>query len=272
MKTGAFVVLVFLSIAGCTGESTANEHSISSLSVESKEHIFSNQYHVFVKLKSGMYDAQNRLVLYENAIKLDSRPLNLTASEEKNDFSFLWKPHSTGEYELRAVIETANGTEVSNSKTLQILVEPFGKYDLKNFESSRPVETEVWCAEQFVLKQNVSISSLELNLRSMVPTRAEKIVVAGIYPDEAGVPGTVPLVSSFLFSSEVPSNAKWIDFPVEYSDVPAGKYWLLLKRNDTVGNLAWTYEPNAKGSAVCRDTSVSEQWVPIGGSFAFKIK
>ena len=116
------------------------------------------------------------------------------------------------------------------------------------------------------------ISEVGLHLRSLVPTQQGKTVSLEIINQMNGIPGNETLASASMLSTEIPSKADWHSFSFE-KEIPAGNYWLLLKRDSSVGNIAWTYANggNANG-AYCRDLTASEEWFPIEGSFAFKIQ
>ena len=267
----AFFIL-FLFVAGCPQEDLSQQHSIDSLAIESKDHIFSNEYTIFVKIDEDAYGTPNNMVLYKNANKLIEYPLEDAEVPQGGQLVFLWPATATGEYTIRAAIEDANGTQLSNSKALEVAVNPLGFYNLESRDSSRPVETGVWCAQQFKLEHEVPISIVELHLRSMVPTRAGKTVTAEIVNDEGHLPGETVLASASIASTSVPSAAEWITFTFGGTKIPAGTYWLLLKRDDTVGNIAWTYEQTGSGSAFCRDLAETGNWEFLEGDLAFKIK
>ena|GEM_PF-2442139 len=271
MKQIAAFFMIFLLLAGCSQNEPAEQYSIDSLAIESQNHIFSNEYKIFVKVDEGAFGTPNNIVLYKNANKLIEHPLEGAEVPQGGQLVFLWPATATGEYTIRVLIEDANGTQISNAKALEVAVEPLGFYHLESTESSRPVETGVWCAEQFRLEHEVPISIVELHLRSMVPTRAGKTVTAEIVSDEGNAPGETVLASASIDSTSVPSAAEWMTFTFEGEQLPAGTYWLLLKRDDTVGNIAWTYEKTGSGNAFCKDMAESGDWEFLEGNFAFKI-
>ncbi len=272
MKRAIAFFLAFILIAGCLGQEQKEQYSIDSLAIESQAHVFSKQYKIFVKLGDGAFNSSNALSLYQNELKIAEYPLNSTEVPAGNQALFTWPATSVGNYEIKAVIEDANGTEVSNSKTLQVLVLPLGFYELGNWEANRPVETEVWCAQQFAFGHEVPVAEIGLHLRSMVSTREGKTVSVEIVNDTGGLPGGSEIASASIASTSVPSAAEWILFDFGGAEIPAGTYWLVLKRDDTVGNIAWTYSEGETGNAFCRDMADSGEWEQIDGSFAFQIK
>jgi len=272
MKQAIAVLLLFICFAGCTQEATPQEqYSVDSLAIQSKDHVFSNSYKIFVKLSPDAFGTSNKLVLYKDQNKLIEQPLKSVEPTENNQIVFLWPANKVGNYAIEAVIEDANGTTISNSKTLDVTVDPLGHYELENIEASKPVETEVWCAQKITLGGDAAISQGELHLRSLVPTREGKTVLLRILDDGAGLPGNTTLASSSIASTSVPSAASWHSFNFEGAEIPEGTYWLVLSRDDTVGNIGWTYG-GEEGTAFCKDASINGTWEQIPGTFAYKIQ
>jgi len=272
MKQALAVLLLAILFAGCTQEAAPQEqYSVDSLAIQSKDHVFSNSYKIFVKLGPEAFGTSNKLVLYKDQNKLIEQPLDSVEPTENNQIVFLWPANKVGSYALQAVIEDANGTKISNSKTLDVTVSPLGYYDLENIEASKPVETEVWCAQKIELGGDAAISQGEVHLRSLVPTREGKTVLLRIIDDAAGLPGNTTFASASIASTSVPSAAAWHSFNFEGAEIPEGTYWLVLSRDDTVGNIGWTYA-GSEGTAFCKDASINGTWEQVPGTFAYKIQ
>lgn len=276
MKPAAIVALVLaLSfLCGCTREADM-AYSVDSLAVESRVHVLSKEYGVFADISANSFNATNILVLYEDGVAVGRLQLNGSGTQGKNKNAiFVWGAHETGTHELRVVQESPSGEEVSNSKAVEVVVEPFGFYELGDLEHSYQVEEGIWCAQRIKIESNASISSIELNLRSPVPARQGRNVTlevrsSGEVPPEGN--GGI-LFSGSLPSTMVKSSPQWHSLWSGSRELPAGEYWLLLKRDDTVGSLSWTYsEEGGSGGALCRDLAVSPSWANVSGSFAFRI-
>jgi hypothetical protein len=268
MRLLVALLLIFILVAGCPQEEERYEYSVDSLSIEGREHIFSGEYDVFVKVSENSFNPENTLVLYQGGTRFAEQSLETPQDE----IVFSWPADTVGDHELRAAIVGINGTEVSDSKALTVSVKPLGFYDLESDGLNHPVETGVWCAQEFTLENSATISEVGLHLRSLVPTPQEKLVSLEILGKTNGVPGNETLASSSILSTKVPSKADWNSFSFE-KEIPAGTYWLVLKRDSSSGNIAWTYAngENANG-AYCRDSAVSDEWFPIEGRFAFKVQ
>ena len=123
MKQALAVLLLAILFAGCTQEAAPQEqYSVDSLAIQSKDHVFSNSYKIFVKLGPEAFGTSNKLVLYKDQNKLIEQPLDSVEPTENNQIVFLWPANKVGSYALQAVIEDANGTKISNSKTLDVTV------------------------------------------------------------------------------------------------------------------------------------------------------
>ncbi len=268
MRQLAALLIIFILVAGCPQEEQRYEYSVDSLSIEGREHVFSHEYNIFVKVSENSFGQGNLLAIYQDGTKIGEQFLE----EPLEEFIFPWSAVSIGEYQLKAVIESSNGTAVSDSKILGFTVHPLGFYEFENDEASHPVETGVWCAQEFTLDHSVTISEVDLHLRSPVPTAEGKTVSLELVRPDNGTPGNASLGSVSIPSTGMPSNSEWHLF-VFNKELSAGNYWLVLKRDDTAGIIAWTYaNGNEANGAYCRDLTVSEEWFPIEGSFAFRIQ
>ncbi len=268
MRRLAALLFILILIAGCPQEEERYEYVIDSLSIEGREHVFSHEYIIFVKVSENSFGQGNLLALYQNGSKIGEHSL----TEPLEEFIFPWSVVSVGEYQLKAVIESTNGTAVSDSKAFTVSVKPLGFYEFENDDASHPVETGVWCAQEFTLEQSVTISEVELHLRSPVPTAEGKTVSLELVRPDNGTPGNASIGIVSMPSTGLPSNAEWHSFVFD-KELSAGNYWLILKRDGTAGIIAWTYAngENTNG-AYCKDLTVSEDWFPIEGSFAFRIQ
>ncbi|MCP4648173.1 MAG: hypothetical protein GY852_10660 [bacterium] len=272
MRRLAALLIILLLIAGCPQEEERYEYSVDSLAIESRDHIFSENYKIFVKLSENSFTPGNSLVLYQGGARILDHPLSEEAPEGR-ELVFGWTAASVGEHELRTVLLDVNGTEVSDAKALSVSVVPNGFYDIGADEPNHPVETGVWCAQEITLGTSVPVSEISLHLRSPVATRAGKTVSVELVNEADGLPGTEATAAASLPSTDVPARGDWVSFDFGRTEVPAGSYWLLLKRDDTMGIISWTYsdEEEADG-AYCRDLTVSDEWFPINGRFAHKIQ
>lgn len=272
-KLAAFLLMLLL-FAGCPQEGNEAAPQVKSLAIESQEHIFSKTYKVFAELSPDAFNSTNSFVLYEGEKKIASQPLAQEAPQG-NQLSVEWSALDVGEHTLSALIEDENGTAISDSKTLEIEAIPLGFYEFQNQERSYPVETAVWCAQEFTLENEVPLSKIEAHLRSLVPTREGKTVsleirkTAGTNPMGAEE-GLVAAAS--LPAASIKSKAEWVSFG-SYGKIPAGTYFLVLKRDDTVGNIAWTYSNEGNGiKGICRDLNSGGGWNEVEGTFAFRIQ
>lgn len=268
MRRLAALFIVLILVAGCPQEEERYDYSVDFLSIEGREHVFSHEYNIFVKVSENSFGQGNLLAIYQDETKIAEQSL----ADPIEEFIFSWSAVSVGEYQLKAVIESANGTAVSDSKALTVSVNSLGFYEFENNEASHPVETGVWCAQEFTLERSVKISEVDLHLRSPVSTTAGKTISLELVRPDNGTPGNASLGSVSIPSTDVPSNSEWQSF-VFNKELSAGNYWLVLKRDDTAGIIAWTHSngENANG-AYCRDLTVSEEWFPIEGNFAFRIQ
>ena len=274
MKRLAALFIVLLLVAGCPQEEPRYEYSVDSLSIEGRDHIFSENYKIYVKLSENSFTPNNTLVLFQGRTRIIEYPLS-EGAPEGNQLVFGWTAVTLGEHQLSAAIHGINDTQVSEPKSLNITVEPRGFYDFESEELNHPVETGVWCAQRFELETSVPVSEIQLHLRSLVLTPKNTHVLLELREPSNGLPGAgeESLVKTLSIpSTEVKSHPGWYSFALG-EEVPAGQYWFVLKRDSSVGNIAWTYAngENADG-AYCRDSTISDEWFPMDGSFAFKIQ
>ena len=274
MKRLAALFIILILVAGCPQEEERFEYSIDSLSIEGREHIFSENYKIFVKLSENSFSSENTLILYQGSTKIAEYPLSEEIPEGKQ-LIFGWTTIQLGEHELKAVLHGMNDTEVSDAKALTVSVMPLGFYEFESDALHHPVETGVWCAQQFTLENSVQVSEIQLHLRSLVPTPKNTLVSLELWESSGSMPGegeegTVKTLS--ISSTNVQPQPGWHSFVLD-DEVPAGTYWILLKRDSSVGNIAWTYaNGDTANGAYCKDLTVSEEWFPIEGSFAFKVQ
>ena len=273
MRKLAAFLLALLLFAGCPQEK-ADAPQVKSLAIESQEHLFSKTYNIYAELSPDAFNSTNNFALYEGEKKVANQPLTQEAPPG-NRVVVEWDAMNAGEHTLSALIEDENGTAVSDSKTLEIEAKPLGFYEFENEEKSYQVETAVWCAQEFTLENDVHISEIMAHLRSFVPTREGKTVSLEIRK----VAGTSPMgaeeglvFSATLPSTSISSKQEWISFG-SYGEISAGTYFLVLKRDDTVGNIAWTYSNEGTGKkGICRDLTSGGGWSEVEGTFAFSIK
>lgn len=271
-KTGLLLIMATaLMVFGCPQQEEQHKYSVDSLAIEGQEHLYSKNYSIYVKLGENAFGSGQVLALYQNGAQVAEKRLNYTSPPDRNQVVFSWHTEATGKYTLSAVVENENQTTASNSKQLSVSVEPLGNYGFGRVETNYPVESQVHCAQKFTLENDANPEELQLQLRSLVPTREGKKVMMDIRGSAGNQPlEEAPLVSAVIYSSEVTQEPKWHTFELNGETLPAGEYWIVLYRDDVVGNVGWTYSEGSGG--ICRDLEVSEEWVPTEGDFAFKIQ
>lgn len=274
MRQLAIFAVLFLLVAGCPQQEEQFEYSVDSLAVEGSEHTFSGKYEIFVELSENSFQEGNTLMLFDGSTRVFEQ--NITAEiPDGSKVSFEWLAQDVGSHAFRAAVHNSSDVQVSTERTLNITVRPLGFYDFEDDELNHPVEAGVWCAQEFTLENAVQVQEAQLQLRSLVPTQKGTLVELEIRESANGLPGEggeAILASASMQAIEVGQKPAWHPFEFE-KKIEAGTYWLLLKRDHSLGNVAWTYAngENANG-AYCRDLAVSEEWFPIEGSFAFKLQ
>ncbi len=271
-KAGLLLIIATaLLLSGCSQHEEKYQYSVDSLAIEGQEHIYSKNYSIYVKLGENAFGSGQVLSLYQNGARIAEKRLNYTSSPDRNQIVFPWHTEATGNYTLSAVIENENQTRASNSKQLSVSVEPLGNYNFGRIETNYPVESQVHCAQKFTLENDANPEELQLQLRSLVHTREGKKVIMDIRGSAGSQPSEEsPLASAAIYSSEITQEPEWHTFELNGETLPAGEYWIVLYRDDVVGNVGWTYSDGNRG--ICRDLAVSDEWVPVGGEFAFKIQ
>ncbi len=279
MKTYPFLLAIALSLtlllSGCT-KPAESAYSIDYFAISSQEHVFSKTYALLLRLSDESFNSSSTLVIRQDGGRITEFPLDTSEIPPNNELSIPFYALEVGEHELTAVIEDENGTGISNEKTLSLSIIPLGFYDFENEENSYQIEPNIWCAQEFTLENNAVISSIELQLRSLIQTRPGKSIILELRTPSGNLPGTTAgnlILNATLPSDSPDSSPSWQAFQLPNDEFPAGTYWILLKREDTVGNVAWTYsDESLEGRAVCRDLSKEGPWAPIEGGFAFKIE
>jgi hypothetical protein len=277
-KCAFALLLVSLSLIlfpGCPAKGESG-YKIDSFAISSQKHVFSREYTLFVKLSEGAFNSTHTLAILQDGERIMEVPLNGAEAPPNNELSLPFPAEDVGEHELEAVLEDEEGNALPGSKTLSIEIMPLGFYDFADSGNSYQVEPNVWCAQEFVLENNATPSKISLQLRSLVQARAGKNLILEIRTPSGTLPGTTGgnlVFNSTLDSGELESSAEWHDFALNGEEFPAGTYWILLKREDTVGNVGWVYSADSPGRrAFCRDLSAEKDWEQVGGEFAFRIQ
>lgn len=271
----ALLSLAFISLPGCP-QKAETSYSIDSFAISSQEHVFSKSYTLFLKLSGEAFNSSSTLIILQDGSPLTEFPLTNVSAPPGNELSLPFFALEVGEHELTAVIRDGNGTAISNEKTLPLNIIPLGFYDFGDEEKSYQVEPTVWCAQEFTLDNNASLSEIALHLRSPLQTRPGKRAILELRTPAGGFPGTA--AENLIMNSTIPSDSfepapDWHSFPLTGEEFPAGTYWIVLRRDDTVGNVAWTYSnESTEGRAFCRDFSSEAPWAQVAGGFAFRIQ
>lgn len=271
-KAGLLLIMaIALMVFGCPQQEEQHKYSVDSLAIEGQEHLYSKNYSIYVKLSEDAFSSGQALVLYLDSARIAEKRLNYTTIPDKKQLVFPWHAEATGNYTLSAVVENENRTEASNSKQLSVSVKPLGNYGFETPETNYPVESQVHCAQKFIFENEAIPGEVKLQLRSLVPTREGKKVMMDIRESAGSLPSDGPsLASAEIYSSQVTQEPEWHSFALKGEKLPAGEYWIVLYRDDVVGNVGWTYSAGSGGA--CRDLEVSEEWVPIEGEFAFRVQ
>ncbi|MBN2122013.1 hypothetical protein JW721_03075 [Candidatus Micrarchaeota archaeon] len=272
----ALSLLAFsLLLCGCPSKG-GESHEIKYFAISSQDHVFSREYSLLVKLDGETFNSSLVLAITDDGQSFAKVALNETDAPSSNELSIPYLALEVGYHELEAALEDANGTRVSEAKTLPLTITPLGYEEFGEGDDSYQVSPNLWCAQEFVLENQAAISSVELHLRSLVKTRSGKDAILELRRPSGNVPGTSE--SSLIINATLPTisldeEPEWHVFSLQDKILPAGTYWILLKRDDTVGNVGWTYsdEPG-EWTAVCKDLTEAGPWVPVEGEFAFRIQ
>ncbi|MBD3389970.1 hypothetical protein GF415_03390 [Candidatus Micrarchaeota archaeon] len=271
-KAGLLLIMAtVLMVFGCPQQEEQYKYSVDSLAIEGQEHIYSKNYSIYVRLSEDAFSSGQALVLYQDSARIAEKKLDYTDVPDKKQLIFFWHAEATGNYTLSAVVENENQTAVSNSKQLSVSVKPLGNYGFESPETNYPVENQVYCAQKFSLENEATPGEVQLQLRSLVPTREGKKVIIEIRESAGSQPSEeAPLQSAAIYSSQVIQESEWHTFALKGEKLSPGEYWVVLYRDDVVGNVGWTYSDGSGG--ICRDLEVSEDWIQIEGEFAFRIQ
>jgi hypothetical protein len=267
--------LFALILCGCAGKGEES-HEIKYFAISSQEHIFSREYSLLVKLDEEAFNSSLVVAITDDGRPFANVALNETQAPPNNELSIPYLALEVGKHQLEAALEDANGTRVSEAKTLPLAITPLGFGEFKEEDDSYQVGPNLWCAQEFVLENPVAPSSIELHLRSLVKTRSGKSAILEVRTPSGNVPGTSE--SNLVLNATIPTisldeEPGWHVFSLKGEEIPAGTYWILLKRDDTVGNVGWTYSDEAgEWNAVCKDFSEGGPWEGVGGTFGFRIQ
>ncbi|MBD3398261.1 hypothetical protein GF412_03655 [Candidatus Micrarchaeota archaeon] len=274
-KAGLLLIMaVALMVPGCPQQEEPHKYSVDSLAIEGTEHSFSGSYAILLELSEGSFKEGNKLLVFDNNEKIFER--NLTGEAPRgNQIYFEWLAREVGNHSFATAVYNSSNDQVSGEKKMAIVVQPLGFYDFENGGMHHPVEEGVWCAQKFSLENPIQVKEAGLQLRSLVSTQKGTLVILEVHgAAEGAMPGGLgePLATSSMPATGVGQNPEWHSFEIG-KEMGAGSYWLVLKRDHSLGNVAWTYADGENANdAYCRDLAVSEEWFPVEGSFAFKLQ
>ncbi|MEM4272187.1 MAG: hypothetical protein QXH30_01225 [Candidatus Bilamarchaeaceae archaeon] len=260
-----------LLLAGCPGQKPAQGHyEIASLAIESEEHVFSGEYEIYIDVESSPPPSAGpaTIAISDNGKRFAEIRLEGENSSGMMGFAIPWVATSAGVHVISAAIEGENGSISLPSKSLSVEVLPIGNFGEKTAAGNVPVDSAIWCAQEFQVESRVVLSEAQLRLVSLIPTREGLSLTLEIH-------NSTPFGSSSLVEAskipggEVSSKSEWHSFSLEGRPYSAGKYWLVLKRGDDTGNLAWEFSQNGKGAAC---TTQSGSWASRPGMFLFSIR
>ncbi len=268
----AVLAALLLIFAGCPGQKPAlAQYEVVSLAIDSEEHVFSGEYKIYAEVGKDAATSSSPLILVisDNDNKFAKISLGGENASGNASFAIPWAATSAGTHVINATIEDENGTMRSPSKILNIEVSTIGNQKEKLISGNVPVDSQIWCAQKFRVESRVILSEAQLKLISLIPTREGLSLILEIHNDSNGLPSHSPVETSKIPDTEVVAESDWHTFTLEGKPYPAGTYWLVLKRGDDTGNLAWDFTQNGDG-AEC--TNENGAWAPHTGMFFFSIK
>lgn len=267
----AILAALLLIFAGCPGQKPAiKQYEISSLAMDSQEHILSGEYNIYAEIGADAANPAEPLILVisDNDNRFAQIRLGGENSSGNTTFAIPWAATSAGTHAINATIEDANGTIRSDSRVLSLEVSPLGNSGDKTTAGNVPIDSVIWCAQEFQVNSRVILSEAELKLISLIPTRQGLVLTLEIYNSSLFSNSSL-VETAKIPASEVVAKSEWHKFQLEGKPYSAGTYWLALKRGDDTGNLAWDFSGNGNG-AKC--TTQSGQWASRAGKFFFSIK
>ena len=268
----AVLAALLMLFAGCPGQKPAlAQYDVVSLAVDSEEHFISGEYKIYAEVESSAASPNSSLILVisDNDNRFAEISLGGENASGNTSFAVPWAATSAGTHTINATIEDENGTLRSPSKLLNVEVSAIGNPKEKLVSGNVPVDSQIWCAQKFQVESRVILSEAQLKLISLIPTREGLMLTVEIHNDSNGLPSASAVETAKIPAGEVVAESEWHTFTLEGKPYAPGTYWVVLKRGDDTGNLAWDFTQNGDG-ALC--TNQNGAWATRPGMFFFSIK